>query len=224
MRNLFFSAVFCALCVPAAFGQEVVAGKAAETMNSGGYTYVRVAQGKESAWVAMPEQKVKIGDDVSYTGQFMTDFYSKRLKKNFKKILFSGGPAGAGHGMMGGKVPRSHGQAAPVQAPVKVAKAEGPDAFTVAEIFARRAELAGKPVSVRGKVMKVSLGIMDRNWVHLQDGSGDPKAATHDLLVTTSETPEVGGTLTARGTVVKDKDFGSGYSYSVLIEKGVFKP
>ena len=240
MNRFFLSAGFFLLGVSAALGQAVVAGKVAETMDSGGYTYVRLVQGKDSAWVAMPPQKVKIGDQLSLAGGMaMNNFKSKSLKRTFKKIIFSEGPVAA-VGMRPDEkaAPAAPAAAAPVKAPAKPlahgaaaaqvpaaksARAEGPDAFTVAEIFSRRKELAGKTVSVRGRVVKVSLEIMDRNWVHLQDGSGDPKAATHDLLATTSEDAKVGETVTARGTVARDKDFGSGYSYVVLLEKAALK-
>lgn len=224
MRNLLLSAVFSLGCASAALAQEGVSGKIAETMDSGGYTYVRVVQGKDSTWVAMAQQKVKVGDAISFSGGIvMNDFNSKSLNRTFKKIIFTEGPGSAvpaGHSM---KAAPPHGAKEPAPLAVKLAKAEGPDAYTISEVFSRRAALAGKTVSVRGKVVKVSLAIMDRNWVHLQDGSGDPKAATHDLLVTTSETPKVGETVTARGTVSKDKDFGSGYKYEVLLEKTVLK-
>lgn len=224
MRRSIFLAAITLFCVSAARGQDVVSGKVAETMDSGGYTYVRVIEGKDSSWVAIPQQPVKIGAEVSYSkGLVMTDFHSKTLNRTFKKLVFSEGTAASAHGSKAGKVARSHGQGAPTQLPVKISKAEGQDAYTVAEIFRKRKELDGKQVSVRGKVMKVSTEIMGRNWVHLQDGSGDSKAGTHDLLVTTSEEAKTGETVTASGTVAKDKDFGSGYRYQVLVEKGVFK-
>lgn len=223
MKRFLFLAGVTLLCVSAARAQDVVAGKVAETMDSGGYTYVRVLEGKDSSWVAIPQQAVKVGAEVSYSGLVMNDFHSKTLNRTFKKLVFSEGTAASGHGAKSGKAPQSHGQAAPNQLPVKISKAEGQTAYTIAEIFSKRKELDGKQVSVRGKVMKVSGEIMGRNWVHLQDGSGDSKAGTHDLLVTTSEEAKTGETVTARGTVAKDKDFGSGYRYQVLVEKGVFK-
>lgn len=225
MNRFIFLAGISLFLVSTARAQEVVAGKAAETMDSGGYTYVRVQGGKDSTWVAVPQQAVKVGSDVSYAkGMVMTDFHSKTLNRTFKTLIFSEGPAAAaGHGGKAVKAAPTHGMPATTQLSVKIAKAEGQDAYTVAEVFAKRNELSGKQVAVRGKVIKVSEGIMDRNWVHLQDGSGDPKAGTHDLIITTSEMAKPGETVTARGTVAKDKDFGSGYRYQVLIEKGSLK-
>jgi len=226
MKRFLLLAGVTLCCVSAARAQEVVAGKVAETMDSGGYTYVRVQEGKDSSWVAIPQQAVKVGAEVSYAkGLVMTDFHSKTLNRTFKKLVFSEGPAaaGTGHGGKAMKAAPAHGTPATNQLSVKIAKAEGKDAYTVSEIFSKRKELDGKQVAVRGKVIKVSEGIMDRNWVHLQDGSGEPKAGTHDLIITTSEMAKPGETVTARGTVAKDKDFGSGYRYQVLIEKGALK-
>ncbi len=102
---------------------------------------------------------------------------------------------------------------------VAVEKAAGPGAYTVGELFAKGAALNGKKVTVRGKVVKMSAGIMDRNWIHLRDGSGDPAQRTHDLVVTSQDAPAVGDVVTATGTLAKDKDFGSGYRYAVILEQ-----
>jgi hypothetical protein len=43
-------------------------------------------------------------------------------------------------------------------------------------------------------------------------------------LVTTTAEAVLGSTVTARGTVRTNKDFGSGYAYKVLLEDASFKP
>lgn len=59
---------------------------------------------------------------------------------------------------------------------------------------------------------------MGKNWLHLQDGSGDPMKNTHDLVVTTTE--EVSGPkiVTIEGTLAAEKDFGAGYKYTIIVE------
>ena len=52
-----------------------------------------------------------------------------------------------------------------------VAKADG--GYTVAEIHAQAEALSGKPVRVRGQVVKFTANIMGTNWIHLQDGTGE---------------------------------------------------
>ncbi|MBW2519369.1 MAG: nucleotide-binding protein, partial [Deltaproteobacteria bacterium] len=93
-------------------------------------------------------------------------------------------------------------------------KAEGGQ--TVADIFAQKDELTGKPVTVRGKVVKFSPEIMGKNWIHIQDGTGEP--GMNDLTITTSATAQMGDTVTISGTLVTDKDFGYGYKYDLIIE------
>ncbi|PKO89698.1 MAG: hypothetical protein CVU18_03065, partial [Betaproteobacteria bacterium HGW-Betaproteobacteria-12] len=43
---------------------------------------------------------------------------------------------------------------------------------TVEAVYKDKAALVGKEVSVKGKVVKVNNGIMGRNFVHVQDGTG----------------------------------------------------
>ena len=101
-----------------------------------------------------------------------------------------------------------------------IAKAEG--GKTVAEVFAEKASLAGKPVTVRGKVVKVNGGIMGKNWLHVRDGSG--AEGTNDLTVTTAgELPELGAIVVVTGPVTLDKDFGMGYQYAVILQDAEVK-
>jgi hypothetical protein len=107
--------------------------------------------------------------------------------------------------------------AAPV-GDVKVAKATGPDARTVQEIVANSGGLKDKPVVVRGKVVKFTPGVLGKNWMHLQDGTGSAKDGTHDVVVTTLDEVKKGDVVLARGVVRTDRDLGSGYFYKVLVE------
>jgi len=88
---------------------------------------------------------------------------------------------------------------------------------TIKDLFAQRAALAGKTVKVRGKVVKVTEGVMGANWFHLQDGTG--AAGTNDLTVTSDGNAKVGDLVVISGTLATDKDFGMGYRYEVIVEK-----
>ena len=102
---------------------------------------------------------------------------------------------------------------------IKVEKASGENGYTVAEIFAQREALNGKTVAIQGKVVKFSPMIMGVNWIHLQDGTGDPMTNTHDLVITTSEEVTNGDVITVEGVLAADKDFGAGYKYEAIVEK-----
>ena len=57
-----------------------------------------------------------------------------------------------------------------------------------------------------------------RNFVHLQDGSGDAADGSNNLVVTSKQTARVGDQVSVSGVVVVDRDFGAGYGYPLLIE------
>jgi len=201
--------------------EDALTGKVIETMDSGAYTYLLLENNGKQTWVAIPKTKVEKGQNISILpGAEMKDFESKTLKRKFETIIFSGGVVGAkAEGV--NKSPGSKGSTVTVTEKIKVEKATGPDAYTVEEIFKNGKTLAEKNVVVRGKVVKVSAGVMNRNWIHLQDGTGD--AGSNDLVVTSDDLPKVGDVVTASGTLYSDKDFGGGYKYKVIIEKAKIK-
>ena len=201
---------------------QVLSGKVVQTMDSGGYTYVQIENNGKKTWVAVPKTKVVKGQDISFApGAEMENFESKTLNRKFDSIIFSGGVLGQGQKDIEKKSPGSKGSAVVVTEKIKVDKASGPDAYTVAEIFQHSKHLEEKKVVVRGKVVKVSAGVMKKNWIHLQDGTGD--AGNNDLVVTSDDLPKVGDVVTASGTLYNDKDFGGGYKYKVIIEKANIK-
>ncbi|MBI4847803.1 MAG: DNA-binding protein [Nitrospirae bacterium] len=200
-----------------------LSGKVIETMNSGGYTYCNIERNGKKIWVAVPETQVKAGQTLSFQpGMPMENFESKTLHRTFDTIIFSGGIMEQGSGAAA--EPAGHKKAeAPAAKAIKVKKASGANAYTVAELYQKRGELDKKEVVVRGQVVKVSAEIMGKNWIHIQDGTGDASKGTDDILVTSKDLPSVGDTVTAKGTLAKDKDFGSGYKYSVIVEEGDIK-
>ncbi len=107
---------------------------------------------------------------------------------------------------------------------IHVPKARGINSMTVAEVFTKSAELKDQTVLVRGKVVKYNPEIMGRNWVHLRDGTGSAVDDSNDLVVTTEDEAEIGEVVTAKGIVRTDMDFGSGYTYKVLIEEATLQP
>ena len=93
---------------------------------------------------------------------------------------------------------------------------------TVAVLHQSKAALAGKTIRVQGKVVKVNNGIMGRNFIHVQDGTGD--ANSNNLIVTSKQTANVGDQVSVSGVVAVNRDFGGGYSYALLIEEATISP
>ncbi|MCF6186698.1 MAG: DNA-binding protein [Desulfobulbaceae bacterium] len=106
---------------------------------------------------------------------------------------------------------------------ITVEKAPGKNAYTVGEIFEKGKNLNNKKIAVRGKVVKVSKMIMGKNWLHIQDGTGNPMQNTHDLVVTTMAEPALDSVVIIEGTLHANKDFGAGYKYDVIIEDADIK-
>jgi hypothetical protein len=132
-------------------------------------------------------------------------------------------PPGMGAGGMPPGIGAQHAAAAAGPAEVgdvKVEKAKGADARTVAEVYAQKAALKDKKVTLRGKIVKYNAGIMGKNWIHVRDGTGAQGKGDNDLTVTTAGGEwQVGDVVTVVGVVRTDKDFGAGYAYPVIIEE-----
>ena len=203
----------------------VVKGEVLEVKNVDSYSYLRLKTADGEVWAAVSKAPVKKGAKVTIENvMVMNNFESKSLKRKFDKIIFGslGGTAAAG---AGSAMTAAHSGAPKVDyaGDVKVAKAGGPDGKTVAEVVTKSAELKDKTVQVRGKVVKFSASIMGKNWIHLRDGSGSAADNSNDVLVTTLDQAGVGDVVLVKGVVRTDKDFGSGYSYKVLIEEAALQ-
>ncbi|MDD2897736.1 MAG: DNA-binding protein [Desulfuromonadaceae bacterium] len=209
----------------------LLTGKVLETMDSGGYTYVYL-QKKDGTkvWVAFMAAPVTVGSQMSFKGaNEMSNFESKSLKRKFDKIVFAdavvSGSTAKGAVAYKGKTETGGSKAAAAgkDEKISVPKASGANAYTVQEIFAKSAKLNKKKVVISGKVVKVSAGIMGRNWIHIQDGSGSQSKKNHNLVCTSKDIAEVGDIVTVTGILAKDKDFGGGYKYTAIVEESKIK-
>ncbi len=184
-----------------------------EKLDANSYSYLKVAENGKSYWIAVNKMEINPGEYVIFSKSMeMKDFKSESLGRTFKSILFVDDATKSGSEEQL-KSPHqnivSNKDGSVNVQPVK-------DGFTVEEIYAKKSSIEFKTVKVRGKVVKVNENIMGTNWIHIQDGTG--KEGTHDLLVTSNESVKVGAIIVAEGKVIRDKDFGSGYFYSVLLE------
>jgi hypothetical protein len=235
--------IACAADAPAPAAQQpqqqqtiaTLTGKVLEVKDVDSYTYLRLQTRDGELWAAVNKSVVKVGETVTiFDPAMMVNFESKALKKTFDKIVFGtlpainapaaqAAPAAAPHGTSTDMAAMHASMAktsatAPDVAKIKVAKAKGSDARTVAEVATQGAALKGKPVTVHAQVVKFTPDVMGKNWVHLRDGSGSAADGSNDILVTTKDDTKIGDVVLAKGTVQTDKNFGSGYSYKVLVE------
>jgi hypothetical protein len=213
---------------PAATGQGL-SGKVLERLDAAPYCYLRLQTVRGEVWAAVPQAKAEKGAEVTVDNpMLMNNFESKTLGRTFPEVYF-GTLASAG-GVAASPAPAATpGTAAPVvppgtpaPTPVKVGKidkATGADARTVVETWAQKGALKEKTVTIRGQVVRYNPGVMGRNWIHLQDGSGDAAKGTHDITVTSQDPATKGDVVTIKGTLRLDKDFGAGYTYALIVEE-----
>ncbi len=197
-----------------------------ETMDSGGYTYLRVNENGKEKWLASPIIIVAKGDKVYYSGDTeMQNFHSKTLDKTFKTILFVDHITKNPWNSEKQSNQKSDGMSNMTENPHKnvITKKETDisvehlkDGFTVAKIYAEKEPLAGKSVKIRGQVVKFNPSILNTNWIHIQDGTGEE--TTSDLVITSQEFFNVGDVVVFEGPIDVDKDLGSGYKYSLILE------
>jgi len=191
------------------------------------YTYLLVEDKKGEYWIAAPSMQASPGERYTYQGGMqMEDFYSEELGRTFEKVLFVEGlfPEGVSHDHdhgMGHGMPQDGEELTPgsrvkaEKADVVIGHIEG--TTSIAQLFENPEAYAGKPVRVTGEVTKFNPAIMERNWVHLQDGS--EYEGKFDLTATTVESFVVGDLVTVEGILAINQDFGYGYTYEILLEK-----
>jgi len=219
-------------------------GKVVQKLDADIYTYIQLDDGTgKETWAAVPKTELEVGEPIAIQGgTVMNNFYSKTLNRTFDSIIFATGVTRAaadknaqmpGATMANSDVSRSMiaahgpsqqtpgGHAAVPLTNIKVEKSTAKNGYTVGELFEKAAALNKQKVTVRGQVVKVNPDIMGRNWLHIQDGTGDPEKSTHDLAVTSADIAEKGAIISVEGILAADKDFGSGYSYDVIVEDAV---
>jgi hypothetical protein len=206
----------------------VLKGEVLEVREVDSYTYLRLKTADGEVWAAITKAPVKKGAVVGIANPaVMRDFESRTLNRRFDTIVFGTlADANAPAPTAAAAVPQGAKDTAPpaaMPAPVKVGKATGTDARTVAEVVVGRDKLKDKSVSVRAQVVKVNRGIMGKNWFHVQDGSGSASAGTNDLVVTSKDIAAVGDVLDIKGMVRTEVQLGAGYHYSVLIDDAALR-
>jgi len=203
--------------------------------NAMGYKYLKVKEDDKELWVAIANAPVKVGEKIGYDKQtIMKNFKSKSLKKEFKEIIFasdvylpekSAAPVTDLKDMLGLSAPKVTTEIAPKKELEKPAKPfVKKELYTVAEVFMWKNELKDQVVSVKGEVLKVSKQIMKLDWVHIEDGTGDENKRTDDLVFTVKNMSfKAGDKVVATGKLIRDKDFGYGYFYNVIMQESSFK-
>lgn len=189
-----------------------------EVIDGGGYVYLNVDEDGNNYWMAIATMPIEVGNTYYYNGgMVMKDFVSKHLDKTFEFITFAEGVR-ATEEMQVAADTHMHGNQMVEQVAIteKIEKAKG--GTSLEELFKGKSSFDKKTIIVKGKVVKVNNGIMDKNWVHIEDGTQFNK--DRDLTITTNEEVKEGDIVTFKGAIALNKDFGAGYVYDIVLENG----
>ncbi|MGB2864611.1 MAG: hypothetical protein WBC05_14895 [Sedimentisphaerales bacterium] len=188
-----------------------------EVVQATSYTYLNVKEADSKFWIAITKREIEVGAKISYAGGLeMNNFESKDLQRTFETVYFVDRIVSGGSPASQQSMSMPHQMKPELEKKeVSIEPAEG--GITIGELFTNRDSYADKTVLIKGQVTKVNRAIMDKNWVHLQDGTGD--SGSFDLTVTTQEQVNVGDIVTFEGKITLNKDFGAGYSYEVIMEQ-----
>jgi len=184
-----------------------------DKINAANYTYLQVNENDNTYWIAVTQMDIEKGEMVYFSQAMeMKNFKSESLDRKFESIWFVQDAARFPNQKTGENphinLTSNKSEEISIETPE--------DGKTVEQIYNERNSLAGKTVKVKGKVVKINQNIMKRNWIHLQDGTGDE--TNSDLVVTSQNVVAVGDIVTAEGIVASDKDFGAGYFFTVILE------
>jgi hypothetical protein len=189
-----------------------------EFLDGGNYTYLNVDENGNKFWIAIPNTEVKSGETYYYDGGLvMKDFESKQLEKTFDEITFVDAIRTTEKAAKSNQV-NPHAKVDNItDITVNIEKPE--NGTSLKELYSDEKSFSGKSIIVKGKVVKVNNAILNKNWVHIVDGT--EFNGKKDLGLTTLDTVKIGDIVTFKGTIVLDKDFGSGYIFPVLLEDAV---
>lgn len=183
-----------------------------EVLNTQKYSYLNVKEAGDSYWLATLKADFKKGMELSYRGGLLkTNFKSIEYDRVFEKLYLV-------------SEIRSSGKAITTAEPVPSAgnslssKPNLEGVTKLSDIVANPEKFKNKKVKIYGEVTKVNQMIMDRNWLHIKDGSAD----NYDFVLTSQSSVPVGHSVLFEGVISIDKDFGAGYSYPILLENATF--
>jgi GW (Gly-Tryp) dipeptide domain len=189
-----------------------------EVIQTSNYTYLQVEENDNKFWIAVVRREAKSGDVIYYTkaGE-MKNFFSKELGRTFPSVFFVEDPSDK---LITAESPTpqnfsSRKNEIKRQSGISVEPVKG--GITISDLYKMQADYAGKAVIIRGVVVKYNKQIMNKNWIHIQDGTEN--SGKFDLTVTSMDSVQVGNTVTFKGIIRLNKDFGAGYVYDVIMEE-----
>lgn len=192
-------------------------GVVQEVIQTSGYTYVQVKSGSQTDWLAVNKMPVAKGETLYYdNGIGMSNFHSRALNRTFTKLMLVQDASTSPESTISSSEAMGMSPIRPKITKEKIDVKPQNGSITIAGLYTNKNKYDGKVIKVRGEVTRYNPDIMDRNWVHIQDGT--KSGSNFDLAITTPDRVRVGDVVTFEGKITLNKDFGAGYFYSVIMQ------
>lgn len=208
-----------------------------EVIHTSNYTYLRAKEEDSEKWFAIPLKEVKVGETYYHGASMeMKNFASKELNRTFETIYFLEGisstPVRAENILPAQDPEEDHHHISDNSQTVKTGTGAVTDkknikietekgSVSIADLFAGKKSFEGKKVSVKGQVTKFSTGILNKNWIHIQDGT--EHGGKFDLTITSDQKVNIGDIVIFEGKITLDKDLGHGYFFELIMENAILK-
>ncbi len=198
-----------------------------EVLQANRYVYLNVKEEENGQfWIATRKQEAKKGEVYYYRRPLLkTNFESKEYNRVFDTIYLVSNLVSQDHSKHAVAQNSPNTQTPKIKKNAttkedipthtdKEIKHKG--TLKIAELLKDPKKYEGHTIQLSGKCVKVNPNIMERNWLHIQDGSKND----FDLVVTSNTFIPEGSDITIRGVVSINRDFGAGYKYDLIIENG----
>ena len=198
--------------------------KILEVIPASNYVYLKVKEDKAQFWIATKKREIDLDSTYFYREALLkTEFESKIHNRVFDSIWFVTKLVTQMHGARytsgaSDKPEISKDKKEPVEITTTGDKNINYKIYPEISAFLDDPnKFEGQAVQLKGKCVKVNSNIMNKNWIHLKDGSQDD----FDLIITTNMSVQEGDIITIQAMVALNKDYGAGYSYDLILENGV---
>lgn len=194
-----------------------------EVLPTARYVYLRVKEGEETLWLATRKAEINKGEVYFYRGGLLkTNFESKEYNRIFEEIYLVSNLVSEDHSKhVAASASPNHTEKKEV-----VVREDIPThteknivhrgTIKISDLVSDPKKYEGHTVQLSGRCVKVNPNIMNRNWIHLQDGSKDD----FDMVITSNTFVPEGKLITIRALVSLNRDFGAGYKYDLILENG----
>ena len=194
-----------------------------DTLSGSRYSYLKVIEEGKEFWLATLQAEYQIGKDYRFQkGLYKTDYYSTEFDRSFEEIYLVSDlrPAFSNAQEMAlDRMFQPEGEAKSKDGEVQeLLPKDG--SISIKELIQNADNYVGKSVQLTARVIKINANIMDRHWLHLQDGSFD----SFDMVATSQTAVPNGHVITLKAVLNRNVDFGAGYSYDLILENAEVIP